>query len=75
METWTGMWEGDNPFRVYACLVCMRFWDETADTHDAEFVELPDGDWYRYMQTESKMALYTIRAGVVPMAAQPGRLR
>ncbi len=71
METWTGLWEGEKPGRSYLCLVCDRFWHERRwAPREVEFDRsIPDWDPEGYVETEAKLALYVIEAGVTPFAA------
>lgn len=71
METWTGMWEGDKPERVYLCLVCNQFWwDKYLPSSEVTFDRsIPDWDPESYVKTEAKLALYVIEAGVTPVAS------
>ena len=71
METWTGLNFGNNPIRVYICLVCYRFWHDHYRGDEIEFArDMPDCDVDCYIKTEAKLAPYVIQAGVVPIAAE-----
>ena len=77
METWTGMWEGDSPGRVYLCLVCNQFWkNKYLPSGEVEFDRaIPDQNPKAYIRVEAKLALYVIEAGVTPIASRLGLWR
>ena len=69
MDTWTGVYSGSAPVRIYICLVCDRFWWGTRTAADLELDGVwPNLDPDRYAKTEAKLALYVIEAGVAPIA-------